>query len=65
VPIKAFDKLRPNGNKLIPFVLSLSKALLGEVEEHERNQFVQRFLKALDLVCLQQQRIMPAVLHSI
>ncbi len=34
--IKSFDKLRMNGNALIPFVVSLSN--------HERNQFVQRFL---------------------
>ena len=33
---KSFDKLRTNGNLLIPFVVSLSN--------HERNQFVQRFL---------------------
>ncbi len=32
---KSFDKLRTNGNLLIPFVVSLSN--------HERNQLVQRF----------------------
>ncbi len=35
---KSFDKLRTNGNLLIPFVVSLSN--------HERNQLVQRFPKA-------------------
>ena len=35
---KSFDKLRTNGRLLIPFVVSLSN--------HERNQLVQRFLKA-------------------
>ncbi len=34
---KSFDKLRTNGNLLIPFVVSLSN--------HERNQLVQRILK--------------------
>ncbi len=34
---KSFDKLRTNGNLLIPFVVSLSN--------HERNQLVQRFPK--------------------
>ena len=34
---KSFDKLRTNGNLLIPFVVSLSN--------HERNQLVQRFLR--------------------
>ena len=33
--IKSFDKLRMNGNLLIPFVVSLSN--------HERNQINQRF----------------------
>ena len=49
---KSFDKLRTNGKLLIPFVVSpstglrtgLSNALLSEVEGHERNQLVQRFL---------------------
>jgi len=36
--IKSFDRLRTNGNKLIPIVLSLA-------EEHERNQLIQSFLK--------------------
>ena len=34
--IKSFDKLRTNGNHLIPFVVSLSN--------HERNRINQRFL---------------------
>ena len=33
--IRSFDKLRMNGNLLIPFVVSLSN--------HERNQINQRF----------------------
>jgi hypothetical protein len=36
---KSFDKLRTNGKVLIPFIVSLSN--------HDRNQLVQRFLKAL------------------
>jgi|GEM_PF-1763745 len=43
---KAFDKLRPNGNQLIPFVLSLSK--------HEWNQLVQRFLKKPNQILLRE-----------
>ena len=35
--IKSFDRLRTNGNLLIPFVVSLSN--------HERNQLNQRFPK--------------------
>ena len=42
---KYFDKLRTNGKLLIPFVVSLSNALLSKVEGHERNQLVQRFPK--------------------
>jgi hypothetical protein len=40
--IKSFDKLRMNGNILIPFVVSLSN--------HERNQFVQHFLSDNDSI---------------
>jgi len=40
---KSFDRLRTNDKLLIPFVVSLSNALLSEVEGHERNQLVQRF----------------------
>ena len=49
---KSFDKLRTNSKLLIPLVVSpstalrtgLSNALLNEVEGHEQNQLVQRFL---------------------
>jgi hypothetical protein len=36
--------LRTNGKELIPFVVSLSNALLSEVEGHEWNQLAQSFL---------------------
>jgi hypothetical protein len=38
---KSFDKLRTNGKRLIPLVVSLSN--------HERNQLVQGFLKVFHL----------------
>ena len=38
--IKSFDKLRMNGNLLIPFVVSCE---LAEQSNHERNQINQRF----------------------
>ncbi len=50
--IMSFDKLRTNGNRLIPFVVSLSNALLSEVEGHERNQLVQRLLKHFSVFIL-------------
>ncbi|WP_205780635.1 hypothetical protein, partial [Methylocaldum sp. 14B] len=51
--IKSFDRLRTNGNVLIPFVVSpstrlrtgLSNALLSLSKGHERNPLVQSFLK--------------------
>ena len=50
--IKSFDKallsavegLRTNGKVLIPFVVSLSNALLSEVEGHEWDQLALSFL---------------------
>ena len=52
--IKSFDRLRTNGNVLIPFVVSpsarlrtgLSNALLSLSKGHERSPLVQNFLKA-------------------
>ena len=42
---KSFDRLRTNGKLLIPFVVSLSNALLSEVEGHEWNQLFRDYLK--------------------
>jgi hypothetical protein len=42
--IQSFDKLKTNAKELIPFVVSLSNALLSEIEGHEWNQLVQGFL---------------------
>ncbi len=39
---KSFDKLRTNGKLLIPFMVMLSTV---EASNHERNPFVQCFLK--------------------
>ncbi|HEY9146231.1 MAG TPA: hypothetical protein VIN36_06060, partial [Thiobacillus sp.] len=44
---KSFDRLRTNGEELIPFVVSLLNALLSKVEGHERNQLIQHFPKWL------------------
>ena len=38
---KSFDRLRTNGQLLIPFVVMLSAV---EASNHERNPFIQRFL---------------------
>jgi hypothetical protein len=40
--IKSFDRLRANGNLLVPFVVSRE---LVERSNHEWNQLVQEFLK--------------------
>ncbi len=45
---KSFDKLRTNGKELIPFMVSLSNALLSEVEGHEWTQLAQSFLMYQD-----------------
>jgi|GEM_PF-5574340 len=53
--VKSFDRLRTNGNGWIPFVVSVSNALLSEVEGpvlslskgHERNPLVQSFLNEI------------------
>ncbi|CAG7857279.1 hypothetical protein MCAMS1_02047 [biofilm metagenome] len=50
--IKSFDRLRTNGKGLIPFVVSLSNALLNEVEGHRRNPLVQSFLGLLTILCV-------------
>jgi len=42
--LMSFDKLRTNGNKLIPFMVRQA--------HHERNQLVQRRLKVITIVCL-------------
>jgi hypothetical protein len=43
--IKSFGWLGMTGNLLISRVASSSNARLNEVEGHEQNLFVQRFLK--------------------
>jgi len=42
---KSFDELRTNGKLLIPFVASLSNALLSVVEGLELHHLVQGFLR--------------------
>ena len=41
--IKSFDKLRTNGKRLIPFVVSPSATLRRALSNHEGNQLVQCF----------------------
>jgi hypothetical protein len=48
---KSFDRLRTNGKLLIPFMVSLSNALLSTAEGHERNQLNQSFLKTAGAWC--------------